>query len=79
MLNLDTSTKGTSFLQPINFGLAFEKSGYQLGVTGTVDNITAPSVSKTQFHVGWAGCKNANVNAKCLEFCYNFIIFLEFS
>lgn len=62
MLNLDTCTKGTSFLQPINFGLAFEKSGYQLGVTGCVENITAPSVSKTQFHVGWAGCKNANLS-----------------
>jgi len=62
MLNLDTCTKGTSFLQPVNFGLAFEKSGYQLGVTGTVENITSPAVSKTQFHVGWAGCSNANLS-----------------
>jgi len=62
-LDLDTSTKGTSFIQPINFGVGFAKSGYQLGVTGTVENITTPAVSKALFHVGWAGCPHMNVSA----------------
>jgi len=62
-VNLDTSTKGTNLLNPINFGLGFDKNGYQAGVTGTIPNITAPSVSNTKFHVGWAGCQNFNVSA----------------
>merc|ERR1712127_387191 len=34
-LKLETSAKGTNFIQPINVGLGFEKKGYQFGVTGT--------------------------------------------
>merc|ERR1712130_132541 len=45
-LNMNTTTKGTNFPQPINFGFGLEKSGYQFGVTGTVNDITAPAVSK---------------------------------
>jgi len=62
-LDLATSTKGTNFIQPINFGLGLEKSGYQFGVTGTVENITAPAVSKALFHLGFAACSNMNVSA----------------
>lgn len=62
-LNMNTTTKGTNFLQPINFGFGLEKSGYQFGVTGTVNDITAPAVSKNVFTVGWAGCSNFNVCA----------------
>jgi len=62
-VNLDTTTKGTNLIQPINFGLGFDKNGYQVGVTGTIPNITAPAVSNTLFHLGWAGCPHMNVSA----------------
>ena len=61
-VNLDTTTKGTNLLNPINFGLGFDKNGYQVGVTGTIPNITAPAVSNTLFHLGWAGCPHMNVS-----------------
>jgi len=65
-LNLDTSTKGTSFIQPVNFGLGFQKAAYQFGVTGTVENITAPALSKTQFHLGFSPCPSGGMSVSAV-------------
>ena len=57
---MTTAMKGVS-LKPVDFGLAFAKQGYQVGVTGTIPNVAAPSVTNTKFRVGFGGCPHFNV------------------
>jgi len=61
-LKLETSAKGTNFIQPINVGLGFEKKGYQFGVTGTIPSITAPAFANPKFAVAFAGCSHFQVS-----------------
>ena len=63
-LKLETSAKGTNFIQPINVGLGFEKKGYQFGVTGTIPSITAPAFANPKFAVAFAGCSHFQVISK---------------
>jgi hypothetical protein len=62
VFDMTTAMKGVS-LKPVDFGLAFAKQGYQFGVTGTVPNVAAPSVTNTKFRVGFGGCPHFNVSA----------------
>ena len=60
VLDMTSSLKGVS-PGPVDFGLAFDKDGYQLGVTGTA-GIPSFAVSNTKFRLGFAGCGHFNVN-----------------
>ena len=60
VFDMTTAMKGVS-LKPVDFGLALAKQGYQFGVTGTIPNVAAPSVTNTKFRVGYAGCSHFNV------------------
>lgn len=61
VLDMTSSLKGVS-PGPVDFGLAFDKDGYQLGVTGTA-GIPSFAVSNTKFRLGFAGCGHFNLSA----------------
>ena len=60
-IDLSTGLKGLSALNATNVGIGFEKNGFQLGVTGTIPNLAAPSFEKAKYAVGMAGCPHFQV------------------
>ena len=61
-LDLKTGLKGLSALAATNIGLGFDKNGYQLGVTGTIPNLAAPSFTNAKYSIGFAGCPHFQVS-----------------
>lgn len=59
--DMKTGLNGLSSLAATNIGLAFEKDGFQLGVTGTIPNVCAPSFTNAKYAVGFAGCSHFTV------------------
>lgn len=58
VLDLTSTMKGVS-PGPVEFGLALDKTGIQLGITGTAT--LAGEVSGTKIRVGYAPCPAGNV------------------
>jgi hypothetical protein len=63
VLDLTSTMKGVS-PGPIEFGLALDKTGIQLGITGTAT--LAGEVSGTKIRVGYAPCPAGNVAASAV-------------
>ena len=59
---MKTGLNGLSSLAATNIGLAFEKDGFQLGVTSTIPNVCAPSFTNAKYAVGFAGCSHFTVS-----------------
>lgn len=60
-IDLKTGLKGLSALAATNVGIGFEKNGIQLGVTGTIPNLAAPSFEKAKYAIAMAGCSHFQV------------------
>merc|ERR1712176_1353846 len=60
-IDLKTGLKGLSALAATNVGIGFEKNGFQLGVTGTIPNLAAPSFEKAKYAIAMAGCSHFQV------------------
>jgi len=54
--DMKSGLKGFSEIDAVNFGLAFDKQGVQLAMTGAIADIRAPALSKQKFIVGYDAC-----------------------
>jgi len=60
VLDLTSTMKGVS-PGPVDFGLAFDKGGYQVGITGS--STLSGELSGTKVRLGFAPCSNMNASA----------------